>query len=447
VYDNRPPWEQSGKWVPADTFPGSHFGGGLNLLPDKTLYAGAPGTGKVYITSVIESISPLPTAYPTTAPTTFPTTFPSTSFTPSEYPSVSPTLYPTSAPSMSPSNDPQNWLEITSPNSSTVWTAGASEMVTWISHLTDPTVRLRIFLNDSGAVGPHHTVWAGNESFPFTVPQSFGAALPKKYSLYIEIVNGSKSKFSDEFEIRRSDGGLNGSNGVGENKSGQLQLFEVIIIVVAAFVTIVAICVWKWRPVAYSLLTTSKSTRDVSPVASTAEIKVSPVAPDIESQMSMSRIDVGSDNSAGILLGTTLLDSKERVKYRWLIDRNDLRIDQGKVLGQGGYGVVRKGLWLDGSRQYDVAIKVLSKGAIGSTVEDELVKEADMMVSLRSPFIVQMYGMCQDSLGHLLVMELMGAGSLLGLLHAPEEEKRPSLALRVQLMQDVSRGLEVRACL
>lgn len=407
---------------------------------------------------------------PTLSPSFISTAAPSVSMSPSVSmrPTFSPTLAAptlspiqvstvasTNAPSISyvptptPSIDPTNWIVILAPNSSSEWVSGTSELITWNSK-ANPAVEVKVFLfTSTGPVGEPYFTKSDVESFAFPVdPTVHDMVL--KYGIRIERTdNRSIFKESERFRIidgeSASSKNSNGSN--VKNKYGSLQLFNLIIIIVAAVLFLccgAGFLLWKYKPSMYSSLVTTKDERDSGRLPTT-EIRVTPSTPsDIESQTnSVSKIDVLSGGGGGVLLGTSVLDTQQRVKYRWLIDRNDLRIDQGKVLGQGGYGVVKRGVWMDGSRQYDVAIKVLSAGSVVGNVKDELVKEADMMVSLRSPFIVQMYGMCQDSLGYLLVMELMGAGSLLGLLHTPEEDRRPSLALRVQLMQDVSRGLEV----
>ena len=230
-----------------------------------------------------------------------------------------------------------------------------------------------------------------------------------------------------------------------------LQQFEVVIVAVSVCVVgsvlllLLALC--KYKPDVYSKLYTTLLTSDHRDTPSNGVVQMEPtevkVAPSVESN-SLSLIDVES-NQRGASLGTSLLDSKAMVRHRWSIERSDLTLDQkSPALGTGGYGVVRRGWWKDGSRRYDVAIKVLSAGVMASgSAKEELIREADMMVSLRSPFIVQLYGMCLDETGHLLVMELMGAGSLMTFLHSQREGHTPSLALRVQMLQDVIRGLEV----
>lgn len=60
------------------------------------------------------------------------------------------------------------------------------------------------------------------------------------------------------------------------------------------------------------------------------------------------------------------------------------------------------------------------------------------MVELRSPFIVQVFGVCDSK---MLVMELMNYGSLYALVETVEPASFP-LALRVQLMIDSIRGIE-----
>lgn len=155
---------------------------------------------------------------------------------------------------------------------------------------------------------------------------------------------------------------------------------------------------------------------------------------------------------------------------RWIIDRADLISNDADVIGRGGFGVVRKGIWKDGNRKYVVAIKELTgvyggaavdiggglnSGVLNSSNSSEaswdcMVKEADLMMALRSPFIVQVLGLCPPT---ALVMELMTHGPLhLWIRQRAEDEAKPpnerqmskkdSLFQRFQIMQDCVRGLD-----
>lgn len=126
-------------------------------------------------------------------------------------------------------------------------------------------------------------------------------------------------------------------------------------------------------------------------------------------------------------------------KARWIIHPSQLTIPVAPNLGSGGYGVVKRGIYRDGRRRYDVAVKILLDRHVNS---DEfrrvLLREAALMVELRSPYIVEVYGICESK---MLVLELMNYGSLYTLLETVEPTSFP-LPLRVQLMVDSIRGIE-----
>ena len=108
-------------------------------------------------------------------------------------------------------------------------------------------------------------------------------------------------------------------------------------------------------------------------------------------------------------------------------------------LGSGGYGVVKRGILRDGKRKYDVAVKILLDRHVNSEEARKiLLREAAIMVQLRSPYIVQVYGLCDSK---MLVMELMNYGSLYTLIDTVEPTSFP-LTLRIQLMIDSIRGIE-----
>eukprot|EP00604_Paraphysomonas_vestita_P002413 CAMPEP_0174819382 /NCGR_PEP_ID=MMETSP1107-20130205/2568_1 /TAXON_ID=36770 /ORGANISM="Paraphysomonas vestita, Strain GFlagA" /LENGTH=425 /DNA_ID=CAMNT_0016032751 /DNA_START=683 /DNA_END=1957 /DNA_ORIENTATION=- len=122
----------------------------------------------------------------------------------------------------------------------------------------------------------------------------------------------------------------------------------------------------------------------------------------------------------------------------FILDPTSCILDPGNPLGFGGFGVVRKGVYKDGVRIYPVAIKIMSEENLSKgNIKQKLFDEAALMVELRNPFIVQVYGMC----GSMLVMELMSLGSLYNLIESnPQQLQRGKV--RVQIMIDVVKGLE-----
>jgi len=84
----------------------------------------------------------------------------------------------------------------------------------------------------------------------------------------------------------------------------------------------------------------------------------------------------------------------------------------GECIGSGLFGKVFEGKYA----RAPVAIKQLS-GDMSTKAMRELKMEAAVMANLRSPFIVQFYGICFDKPHYLLLMEFMPRGSLYSVLN------------------------------
>ena len=67
---------------------------------------------------------------------------------------------------------------------------------------------------------------------------------------------------------------------------------------------------------------------------------------------------------------------------------SELTYDKGKVLGEGGYGIVYPGRWKHGG---EVAIKQI-KGTLTQKAKDEFIEEAGVMANLNSPYVVRLFG-------------------------------------------------------
>jgi hypothetical protein len=105
-----------------------------------------------------------------------------------------------------------------------------------------------------------------------------------------------------------------------------------------------------------------------------------------------------------------------------------------KVVGEGAYGEVSYGLW---HGHTDVAIKALKVGTLTPEVTAAFRHEAQVMANLRSPRVVQLYGVCFEE-GLRLVMEYLPEGSLYGLLH---REVPLTWGQRVCFATDIGEGL------
>jgi serine/threonine protein kinase len=109
-------------------------------------------------------------------------------------------------------------------------------------------------------------------------------------------------------------------------------------------------------------------------------------------------------------------------------------ITLGKKLGEGSFGIVFRGTC---KYRGDVAIKQL-KGILGEDALGELRKEAEVMHSHPSPYIVRLWGLCLENQKYAMVMELMPKGSLYDLLH--NGQPLP-WSIRYRIAQDIAYGL------
>lgn len=96
------------------------------------------------------------------------------------------------------------------------------------------------------------------------------------------------------------------------------------------------------------------------------------------------------------------------VNDEWEIDRKTLRMV--KKLGAGQFGEVWKGEW---NGKIPVAIKTLKEGTMPV---QEFLQEAQLMIRLRHPKLIQLYAVCTKEEPIYIVTELMKHGSLLDYL-------------------------------
>ncbi|XP_072126559.1 tyrosine-protein kinase BTK isoform X2 [Mobula birostris] len=81
-----------------------------------------------------------------------------------------------------------------------------------------------------------------------------------------------------------------------------------------------------------------------------------------------------------------------------------------RELGDGQFGVVKHGKWRG---QYEVAIKMIKEGSMS---EDDFIDEAETMMKLNYPKLVQLYGVCTKQRPIYIVTEFMSNGCLLDYL-------------------------------
>ncbi len=115
-----------------------------------------------------------------------------------------------------------------------------------------------------------------------------------------------------------------------------------------------------------------------------------------------------------------------------LVDYADLRF--GRLLGRGGFGEVYRGT---SSVHGEVAIKKLLQHKLTATLEAEFRHEAAVMVKMRHPNVLTLYGVVLIP-ECCMVLEFMARGSLYDVLHS---EEPLSWQMRYQVGLDAARGL------
>ncbi|XP_015063208.1 probable serine/threonine-protein kinase PBL7 [Solanum pennellii] len=115
------------------------------------------------------------------------------------------------------------------------------------------------------------------------------------------------------------------------------------------------------------------------------------------------------------------------------------KFSEANVIGNGGYGVVYRGVLIDGTV---AAIKVLQRE--GKQWERSFRLEVDLLSRLHSPYLVELLGYCADQHHRLLIFDYMPNGSLQQHLHNAHKQSTNSLnwEIRLRIALDCARALE-----
>ncbi|KAK6804920.1 hypothetical protein RDI58_002704 [Solanum bulbocastanum] len=115
------------------------------------------------------------------------------------------------------------------------------------------------------------------------------------------------------------------------------------------------------------------------------------------------------------------------------------KFSEANVIGNGGYGVVYRGVLIDGTV---AAIKVLQRE--GKQWERSFRLEVDLLSRLHSPYLVELLGYCADQHHRLLIFDYMPNGSLQQHLHSAHKQSTNSLnwGIRLRIALDCARALE-----
>ncbi|KAB1200846.1 Serine/threonine-protein kinase PBS1 [Morella rubra] len=111
---------------------------------------------------------------------------------------------------------------------------------------------------------------------------------------------------------------------------------------------------------------------------------------------------------------------------------------EANVIGNGGYGVVYRGVLSDGTV---AAIKMLHRE--GKQGERAFRIEVDLLSRLHCPYLVELLGYCADQHHRLLIFEFMPNGTLQHHLHSSNNQHMPlDWGTRLRIALDCARALE-----
>lgn len=115
------------------------------------------------------------------------------------------------------------------------------------------------------------------------------------------------------------------------------------------------------------------------------------------------------------------------------------QIEEKVCLGHGAFGVVYQARW----RHQDAAVKVLTAHTLTEKAQEEFMNEVQLMVTMRIPQVVALYGMTLSP-RYQLVMEFCSNGSLYTYLHSPQPM---DWGFRGRIALDIAQGLAfLHAC-
>ncbi|KDP23542.1 hypothetical protein JCGZ_23375 [Jatropha curcas] len=148
------------------------------------------------------------------------------------------------------------------------------------------------------------------------------------------------------------------------------------------------------------------------------------------------------DVKGGCLYGSNLSQKPPR-KYKGVqvftykeLEVATERFSEANVIGNGGYGVVYKGILADGTV---AAVKMLRRE--GKQGERAFRIEVDLLSRLHSPYLVELLGYCADQHHRLLIFEFMPNGTLQNHLHHKQYQPL-DWETRLRIALDCAKALE-----
>lgn len=186
-------------------------------------------------------------------------------------------------------------------------------------------------------------------------------------------------------------------------------------------------------------------------VAAKPKVSTQNTDPEIDTLLSgLDEVSVGTTSSSSV---NSLNDSKiiapeeevipepqkpKQMKYQKIKWAD---VQQGELIGNGGFGKVYKGKW----QSIDVAIKTLHKEVLEKPELAAFEREAEIMSICRHPNIVVLHGACDENGHYALILEFMPRKSLYD-LHR-REENLPWYPQRWQIALDICHAMSYLHCI
>lgn len=155
---------------------------------------------------------------------------------------------------------------------------------------------------------------------------------------------------------------------------------------------------------------------------------------------------LGSSSDIVSLSSRSPYDILPQESDAWIIEANQLSLDQGKLLGQGCYGEVIKAVltkW-SGLQTEEVAVKRINPSINLNLGVKDMKREIDIMKQLNHKNIVEIKGVVEDP-QVMLVMEYLELGSLSSYLRVKRDRssigKKPDIQPLKKFAMDITDGM------
>ncbi|KAI5013325.1 hypothetical protein ZWY2020_028279 [Hordeum vulgare] len=186
--------------------------------------------------------------------------------------------------------------------------------------------------------------------------------------------------------------------GGGSTRNGTVRILAIALPIVAAILTAVVICFCLWRRKSKSArrasLSYPKNPEDIQGIDSLI--------------LDLSTLRAATDN-----------------------------FDESNKLGEGGFGVVYKGILPDNE---EIAVKRLSQSSRQGI--EELKNELVLVAKLQHKNLVRLLGVCLEEQEKLLVYEYMPNKSLDTILFDPDRSSQLDWGIRFRIVDGIARGLQ-----